>query len=113
MADDPTRFESARATVTLGKVPLAGLKMTGKGTCKGGVNPMPPLHDYPLLCWMRNGHPVHGPNVFTEDGRASVADIATALPETPDIARLAARFGTTEEHCRQAIAYAIKAGVLG
>ena len=54
-----------------------------------------------------------GNKVHTEDGAASVEDVALALIETPDFAALAARFGTSEEHVAQAIAYAVKAGFLG
>lgn len=93
-------------------VELTQLKCTGKGTCDGGAKPRPPLHDYPLLAWMHAGHHVHGKSVFTEDQKASVADIAAALPTTPDLSALAKQFGTTEEHVRQAVAYAVSAGVL-
>jgi len=94
-------------------VALSGLKCTGKGSCHGGHHPHPPFHDYPLLAWSHTGHPEHGHSVFTEDQKASVEEIAIAVPQLPNFADLAAKFGTTEEHVSQAVAYAVKAGVLG
>jgi hypothetical protein len=94
-------------------VTTSPLKVTGKGHCKGGVNPHPPFHDYPLLAWTHLGHPQHGDNVFTEDQKASVHDIALAVAETPNHEAVAAKFGTTVEHVNQAVAYACKSGFLG
>jgi hypothetical protein len=94
-------------------VELSSLKCTGKGHCHGGKTPHPPLHDYPLLAWTHHGHEKHGDGVFTEDGKASVEEIAMALPEMPSLEALAAKFGTTEEHVSQAVNYALKAGFLG
>lgn len=96
-----------------GQIEIKNLKVSGKGTCEGGVNPHPPLHDYPLLAWSSVGHPKFKDGVFTEDQKASVEEIALALPTTPNIDSLAAKFGTTKEHVNQAINYAIKAGFLG
>ena len=97
----------------MSEVSLSKVKVSGKGHCNGGANPHPPFHDYPLLAWTHLGHPKHGDGVFTEDQKASVEEIALALAATPDIAALAAKFGTSEEHVSQAIAYATKAGFLG
>ena len=94
-------------------VTTAPLKVTGKGHCKGGVNPHPPFHDYPLLAWTHHGHPVHGDDVFTEDQKASVHDIALACAETQDYETVAAKFGTTSKHVSQAVKYALVAGFLG
>ena len=57
-------------------------------------------------------HPKHGNKVFTEDQAATVEDIALAACETPDVVALAARFGTTAEHARQAIDYVLAAAFL-
>lgn len=86
-------------------------RVTARANSVGGVDPDPPLHDFPLLAWMPV-HPKHGDVVFTEDQKASVHDIVIALAETPSFARLAARFGTTEAHVAQAVGYAHKAGFL-
>jgi hypothetical protein len=93
--------DMASATVT-----TAPLHVVGKAECVGGKHPDPPLDDYPLLAWS-------GKKVHTEDGRATVEDLAVAVAHTPDFAALAARFGTTDEHVAQAVAYAVKAGFLG
>jgi hypothetical protein len=69
----------------------------GFATCTGGDDPDPPIHDYPLLVWV-------GGEVRTEDGAASVDEIAVA--GTSDIRALADRFGTTPEHVMQALDYA-------
>lgn len=108
-----SRFQSAHTELALGNINLPNIKVTGKGTCDGGVHPAPPLHDYPLLAWCHTGHPVHAKSVFTSDQKASVNAIAMALPTTPDFSNLAKKFGTDEEHVRQAVAYAIRTGVLG
>lgn len=69
----------------------------GFATCEGGQHPDPPIHDYPLLVWVED-------EVSTEDGAASVAELASA--GTSDIRELSGRFGTTPEHVTQALAYA-------
>lgn len=74
-------------------------------SCQGGVHPEPPLHYFPLLAWAP-GHERHGDSVFTEDQKASVDDIALEMARNPNIAAVAARFGTTVEHVVQAMAYA-------
>jgi hypothetical protein len=86
--------------------------VVGTGECVGGKHPDPPLDNFPLLVWC-SAHPVHGSQVHTEDGKVTVEDLAVALPETPDLVVLAERYGTTEEHARQAIDYATQAGLLG
>lgn len=86
-------------------------QVVSTGFCIGGEQPDPPLHDFPLLAWAPN-HAKHGANVFTEDGHATVADIAAALPETMNFAVLAKRFNTTEAHIGQAVAYAVNAGII-
>ncbi len=93
-------------------IDFSGLKATGKGTCHGGAHPHPPFHDYPLLAWMHEGHQRHGKLVFTEDQKASVEEVALAFAAKPDLASVAAQFGTTQEHVRQAVAYAAKASFL-
>lgn len=77
-------------------------RYVGAGSCTGGTHPDPPIHDYPLLVWV-------GGVVRTEDGRASVEDIARASALSADIHALAARFGTTPEHVMQAVGYAAMA----
>jgi len=94
------------------KVDLSKVKVSGTADCVGGKHPDPPLDRFPLLAWAVK-HPRHGSDVFTEDGAASVQTIALAACETPDYGALAARFGTTAEHVRQAIDYALTAGFLG
>ncbi len=91
---------------------LPKLKIVGTGSCVGGRHPEPPIDKHPLLCWAVS-HPKHGSKVFTEDGAASVEEIAVAACETPDYAALAARFGTTADHVAQAVDYAVKAHFLG
>jgi hypothetical protein len=89
------------------------LKVKGEGFCIGGKHPDPPLDAFPLLAWSQD-HPVFGRmTVHTEDGKASVEQIALALCELPDVAALADRFGTSSDHVDQAIAYATSAGFLG
>lgn len=77
----------------------------GFASCTGGQHPDPPIHDYPLLAWA-------GGEVRTEDGAASVTELASA--GTSDIRELSGRFGTTPEHVMQALHYAaIAAGQKG
>lgn len=90
---------------------LDELKVSAHISCEGGIGPPIPIHHYPLLAWMP-AHHVHGPSVFTEDQKVSVADIARAVPESPSFAALADRFGTTVEHVRQALDYAMECGLL-
>ncbi len=91
---------------------IPDLKVVGTASCLGGKHPDPPIDKHPLLCWMVS-HPRHGSKVFTEDQAAAVEDIALDVPLHPTFKALAAKFGTTEEHVRQAIDYAIKAKYLG
>jgi len=95
-----------------GIVTLTKFVVQGDGSCVGGKHPDPPLDKFPRLAWMVS-HPRHGSKVFTEDQAATVEDIAMTACETPDHEALAARFGTTAEHVRQAIDYALAAGFLG
>jgi hypothetical protein len=92
-------------------VSLKDYHCTGKAECVGGKHPDPPLDMWPLLVWSPT-HETHGKNVFTEDGAATVADIATAACETPDYEALAGKFKTTAEHVAQAVDYAFAAGFL-
>ena len=92
-------------------VEQTGWKCVGLASCVGGKHPEPALDAYPLLGWM-NDHPRHGRKVFTEDGAATVEEIALAACETPGLDILANRFGTTPAHVHQAIAYALKAQFL-
>lgn len=92
-------------------VDLSTLRCTGDAACVGGKHPDPPLDAWPLLVWCP-AHAEHGAKVFTEDGKASVHDLAVALAECPDLAKLAARFGTSEAHASQAISYALAAGFM-
>jgi hypothetical protein len=78
----------------------------GTGTCVGGQKSDIPHLKFPFLVWGGN-HPRYGSKAFTEDGAASVEDIALAACETPDYVVLASRFGTTPEHVRQAVDYAV------
>ena len=94
------------------EVELNTIRCVGEASCVGGKHPDPPLDAFPLLCWMPR-HPAHGADVFTEDGAASVLQIATAICETPDYAAVAARLNTTPGHVAQAVDYALKAGYLG
>ena len=92
-------------------VNLTTLHCTGEAGCLGGKHPDPPLDAWPLLVWSPR-HEAHGDLVFTEDGKASVEAVALAVAETPDYDALASRFGTTAEHVRQAVDYALAAGFL-
>jgi hypothetical protein len=94
------------------KVDFTGVTAKGKGSCHGGVHPHPPFHDYHLLAWMHAGHDRHGMQVFLEDQTASVEEIATEFAAGQVVAAVAAKFGTSDEHVRQALAYAVKAGFL-
>jgi len=61
---------------------------------------------YPLLVYA----PLQwGPGIRTEDVGALVYDIAVASSTVIDYDVLAAKFATTGEHIRQAIAYALEA----
>ena len=89
------------------------LKVKGEGFCIGGRHPEPPIDKFPLLAWTHN-HPKFGKmTVHLEDHKASVEDIAIAFAERPDFAAIATKFGTTEEHARQAVDYAVASSFLG
>ena len=96
----------------IAKVDVSNLKLIGSASCLGGKHPDPPLHGMPLLGW-QVWHEKHGNQVFTEDGAASVQDIAIAACETPNYEALASRFGTTPDHVSQAVEYAVRAKFLG
>ncbi len=87
-------------------IDISDTKMVGTAVCEGGSHPSPPINDFPLLIW-------NGVEVWTEDGKATVEQLAWALPEMPCIKSLASRYGTTQEHVFQALAYAVKASQLG
>jgi hypothetical protein len=72
----------------------------GFGACVGGSRPDPPIDAYPLLVW-------DGSEVKTEDGRATVRDLAMAATGA-SLSVVANRFGTTIDHVLQAVAYATK-----
>lgn len=95
----------------IAEVDLHEIHCTGKAECVGGKHPDPPLDKWPLLVWSPS-HEQHGKNVFTEDGSATVEDIATAACETPNYEALAGRFHTTPEHVAQAVDYAFASGFL-
>jgi hypothetical protein len=87
-------------------IDLKEIRVTGTATVlakPGAVK----LDDYPLLVYAPRQH---GDGIRTEDSGAAVAEIATAAAETPDLAALAARFGTTTNHVVDAIRYALDAG---
>ncbi len=48
-----------------------------------------------------------GPGVRTEDHGIAVEDIAAAVSQTPDYARIAEALGTTPDHVAQAVDYVI------
>ncbi len=48
-----------------------------------------------------------GPGVRTEDHGIPVEDLAAAVAESPDYARIAHAFGTTADHVAQAVDYVI------
>lgn len=62
----------------------------------------PRLDGFPLLA---HAPAQWGPGVRTEDNGTPVAHIVAA--HAGDFAATAARFGTTEQHVRQAIAYSL------
>lgn len=94
-----------------GKADLHKYEVSGQGSCVGGTHPDPPLDKWPKLAWHPK-HPVHGARVITEDGVASVEEIASAACETPNLDVLAERFHTSPEHVAQAIDYAVAAKYL-
>ncbi len=83
----------------------------GNAHCVGGHPESPDLSDFPLLCWAPD-HEKHGNQVFTNDGAASVADVATEFAVNPNLEAIATKLGTTERHVGQAIAYAATCGTL-
>lgn len=99
-------------TYSASGIDLGKYKFSGRATVHEGRRPPVQLDHYPLLAWTHLGHEKHGNDVFTEDQRASVVEIARALTETPDFKALAEKFGTTEAHVVQAVDYAIEAGVI-
>lgn len=86
-------------------IPNGSIRAEGSGAPAGGDHPDPPLDDHPLLVWV-------GGEVRTEDGRASVRDLAADYEDGFGVGRLAARHGTTADHAAQAVRYASEAGVL-
>lgn len=65
------------------------------------------LDGYPLLTFA----PLqHGAGIRTEDNGTPVADIAVAAVQTPDLATLAAKFGTSAAHVADALKYAVATG---
>lgn len=76
----------------------------GKGGCEGGFDPHPALRLFPYLSYVP-GHPVHGNQVQTEDGRVSVTELGIASSLITDNQALADKYGTTIEHVRQALSY--------
>lgn len=80
---------------------VAGL---GKGVCEGGFDPHPALKLFPYLAFVP-GHPVHGNEVHTEDGKVSVETIGVVAAMVSDDRSLADMYGTTPEHVRQALSY--------
>lgn len=68
------------------------VKIIASANCIGGSQPDPPIVDYPLLAWT----PEKG--VHTEDGKISIHDLK--------------RFGSTSNHIKQIVDYAVKAGLL-
>lgn len=93
--------------MSIAKINFDDFKAEAFGTCEGGHHPDPPIDAYPLLAWSAL-HPAHGSMVVhTEDGKASVHDIAVAACEIHSVEALAAKFGTTEQHVDQAIRYAV------
>ncbi len=94
------------------QINLGALKCVGTASCVGGKHPDPPLDAFPLLAWMVS-HPRHGSKIFTEDGAASVEAVALEAAVMPSYEALAVKHGTTSEHVRQAIEYALAAKFLG
>lgn len=67
------------------------------------------------LCHIKYPHLVHAPDqwgsgIRTEDHGVEVRAICEAIAVNPDYAAVAAQLGTTPEHVRQAVAYAIETG---
>src|SRR5271157_4973308 len=94
------------------QIDLGTLKCVGAASCVGGLALHPLLADYPLLCWSAVDD-VHPGKVMTSVAKATVEAIALDTATTPSYEALAAKHGTTPEHVRQAIEYAIQAGFLG
>ncbi len=94
-----------------GTVDLHDFKIIGTASCVGGKHPDPHLDPYPKLVWCPL-HDKYPGKIITEDQKASVEEISLDACVTPNYEALAAKHGTTAEHVRQAIEYAIKAGFL-
>ena len=88
------------------EIQFGRIEVVGEASCIGGKHPDPPLDGFPLLAWSGN-------RVHTEDGMATVEDIAISSTKMPDSKAIAQKHSTTEEHVRQAVAYAFKAKFLG
>ncbi len=88
-------------------VGFGDLPCKGKGECSGGVHAVPPIDEFPLLAW-RGDDAKFGDSVFTSDYAASADEIMAELAKNGDIAVIADRFGTTQEHVVQAIAFMAK-----
>ena len=93
------------------EIQLSNIKCIGTASCVGGLALHPALGDFPLLQWSAID-PVHPGKVMTSVGAATVEDIAIDAATTPDYEVLAGRHGTTVEHVRQAVDYAVKTGFL-
>jgi hypothetical protein len=90
-------------------ITLAPACVVATGECVGGERLDPPLDGFPLLA---HDPGTFGKEVHTEDGRASVREIAIVFVHTLNAEAVAAKFGTTVDHVIQAVDYARKAGLL-
>jgi len=97
--------------MTDARIILSTLKCEGEASCVGGIFPPHNMGKWPLLAWGVY-HPTFGTKVFTQDQAASVEAIALDAATTPSYEALAAKHGTTAEHVRQAIEFALAAGFL-
>ena len=83
--------------------------LSARGESVGGKHPDPPLDGFPLLAWVPD-HPIHGSEVITEDGAATVIDLVDTFRESSDVKLVASIHCTTPDHVQQALLYGVKAG---
>lgn len=65
------------------------------------------LRKYPLLVLLGGR-----PGIRTEDNHTLISDIAKEIAVNPSFESVAAKFGTTTEHVRQAVEASLDAGLL-
>ena len=88
-------------------LPTGPIEIIGTAECvarPGSIS----LDAYPLLTFAPEQY---GKGIRIEDNGTTVAEIAEAFAVQPDAAAVAQKFATTADHDRQAIDYAVQAGL--